>query len=53
MSNEALMFKYDVDTPWLKYYHTVPQHLSYPDCSMVDMIKGVAEKYPDYTAFVF
>ena len=43
----------DIRAPWLRFYGAVPQHLSYPDGSMIDMVEDVASKYPDYTAFTF
>lgn len=43
------------ERPWLKYYEEegIPNHLEYPDCSMVDMIMQSAEKWPDNTAYVY
>lgn len=43
------------DYPWLKYYKegNVPEHIEYPDCSMVDMIMQSAEKWPDNTAYIY
>ena len=42
-------------SPWLKYYEeeNLPDHLEYPDCSMVDMIIQSAEKWPDNTAYIY
>ncbi len=42
-------------TPWLKFYDEegIPNHIEYPDCSMVDMIIQSAEKWPDNTAYVY
>ena len=41
--------------PWLAYYKedNIPEHLEYPDCSMVDMIMQTAEKYPDKVAYSY
>ena len=41
--------------PWLAYYKedNIPEHLEYPDCSMVDMIMQTAEKYPDKPAYSY
>lgn len=41
------------EAPWLKYYGTMPHTLTYPDCSMVDMIEQIAKKYPDQCAYSF
>ena len=42
-------------SPWLQYYQeeNLPDHLEYPDCSMVDMIIQSAEKWPDNTAYIY
>ncbi len=48
--------KKDLKTyPWLKHDDEagIPQHLEYPECSMVDMIIKSAEKWPDNTAYVY
>lgn len=41
--------------PWLKFYEeeNIPDHLEYPDCSMVDMIMQSAEKWPDNVAYSY
>ena len=43
------------DKPWLKFYKEdgIPEHLEYPDCSMVDMILKSAEKWPDNVAYTY
>lgn len=43
------------DRPWLKFYEEegIPTHIDYPDCSMVDMVMQSAEKWPDYTAYIY
>ena len=43
----------NIKAPWLNFYGEVPQHLVYPDCSMVDMVERQAALYPDYLAFTF
>lgn len=42
-------------SPWLKYYQedNIPEHLEYPDCSIVDMIMQSAEKWPDNVAYSY
>ena len=42
-----------VKTPWKKNLGDVPFHLEYPEGSLYDAIKRTADKYPDYTAFIF
>lgn len=41
--------------PWSQFYEeeNIPEHIEYPDCSMVDMIMQSAEKWPDNTAYVY
>ena len=41
--------------PWLEYYkeENIPDHLEYPDCSMVDMVLQSAEKWPDNVAYSY
>ena len=41
--------------PWFKYYEEekIPNHIEYPDCSMVDMVMQSAEKWPDNTAYIY
>lgn len=43
----------ETKTPWLNNYGDVPFHLDYQDCSMWEAIEKIAEKYPNYTAYVF
>ena len=40
-------------TPWKEHMGGVPMHLEYPQGSMFDAVKEVAEKYPDHVAFDF
>ena len=41
--------------PWSDYYkeEEIPEHIDFPDCSMVDMIIQSAEKWPDNTAYIY
>ncbi|MBR3132113.1 acyl--CoA ligase [Candidatus Saccharibacteria bacterium] len=41
--------------PWAKYYEGegIPEHIDYPDCSMVDMVMQSAEKWPDNIAYIY
>ncbi len=39
--------------PWLKNYGDVPHTLTYPDCTMVELIEEAAQKYPKYCAYEF
>ena len=43
------------EKPWRKFYEedNIPEHIEYPDCSMVDMIIQSAEKWPDNTAYSY
>lgn len=43
----------ELRAPWLRFYGDVPQHLTYPDGSMYDMVSSIADKYPDYCACTF
>ncbi|MBO4331220.1 MAG: AMP-binding protein, partial [Oscillospiraceae bacterium] len=43
----------EVKAPWVRNLGDVPAHLEYFQGSMFDMVKSVAEKYPDYIAFDF
>ncbi len=43
----------NVKTPWLAFYGEVAPQLSYPDCSMFDMVERCAEQYPNYAAITF
>ena len=48
--------KKKLDTkPWLEYYKedNIPEHIDYPDCSMVDLIMQSAEKWPDNIAYTY
>ncbi|MBR6632807.1 MAG: AMP-binding protein [Clostridia bacterium] len=40
-------------TPWLNNYGDIPAHLDYYKGSMFELVKEIAEKYPDYTAYDF
>ncbi|MBR4656279.1 MAG: AMP-binding protein [Oscillospiraceae bacterium] len=42
-----------VRTPWKDHMGGVPMHLDYPQGSMFDAVKEIAEKYPDNIAFDF
>ena len=41
------------DARWYKFYGKTPRTLDYPDISMYEMIKRVADKYPEYIAYDF
>ena len=41
------------DYPWYKYYKDVPKHCSYPDCSMYEMVRRCAMKYPSNIAYSY
>lgn len=49
------MKKQDNLRPWLKYYKVegIASELEYPDCSMVDMLIGSAERWPDNMAYSY
>ncbi len=40
-------------TPWKEHMDGVPMHLEYPQGSMFDAVKEIAERYPDNVAFDF
>lgn len=40
-------------TPWAGHTGDIPLHLNYPDGSMTDAVRRVAERYPFYTALDF
>ena len=40
-------------TPWKEHMDGVPMHLEYPQGSMFDAVKEIAERYPDNIAFDF
>ncbi|MBR0367451.1 MAG: AMP-binding protein [Clostridia bacterium] len=42
-----------VKTPWEPWMGEVPMHLDYFQGSMIEMVEGVARKYPDVTAYEF
>ena len=42
-----------VRTPWKDHMGGVPMHLEYPQGSMFDAVKEIAEQYPDNIAFDF
>ena len=39
--------------PWLKFYCGVPEHLQYPDTTMVGLVAEATKKYPELTAYTF
>ena len=39
--------------PWQAFYKDVPNHIDYPDTSMVDVIMETALKYPNYYALEY
>lgn len=43
------------ERPWSEYYRQegYQEHLSYPDCSMVELVMEAAEKYPDNIAYSY
>lgn len=43
----------NVKAPWLAFYGDVPRHLTYPDCSMFDLVERSANLYPKNIAFTF
>ena len=40
-------------TPWREHVGGVPMHLDYPQGSMYDAVKAIADQYPDNVAFDF
>ncbi|MCF0120896.1 MAG: AMP-binding protein, partial [Oscillospiraceae bacterium] len=47
------MTEITVKTPWENHMGGVPMHLKYFEGSMFQMVKAVAEKYPNFIAFDF
>ena len=43
----------NVKAPWLDFYGEVDRRLSYPDCSMFDLVERCAEQYPNIEAVTF
>ena len=43
------------NNPWSNFYKKqgISENITYPDCSMVDMIMQSAEKWPDNTAYIY
>jgi long-chain acyl-CoA synthetase len=42
------------DRPWFKFYDKgVPQHIDYPDISLIGMLDEMARKYPDKVCTIF
>ena len=39
--------------PWLRFYGNTPAHLDYPEKTMFDMVKRIADIYPDEPAYEF
>ena len=39
------------ETPWIKYYDGVREHLDYPNYSAYDLIRESCEKYADLYAY--
>jgi len=42
-----------IRAPWLKNYGDVPHTLTYPDCTMVELIEEAAQRYPKHCAYEF
>lgn len=43
----------NVQAPWLKWYGDIPHTLTYPDCSMAELVLTAARQYPDNPALEF
>jgi long-chain acyl-CoA synthetase len=42
------------ERPWHKHYDAgVPQHIDYPDISLIDMLEEASQKYPDSPCTIF
>ena len=39
--------------PWTAFYGSTPVSLDYPDCTMYELLRDTAGKYPEHTAYVF
>ena len=39
--------------PWIAHYGDIPPSLSYPSCSIYELVRRAAEKYPDTRAWEF
>ncbi len=39
--------------PWTKYYGSTPANLTYPSCTMYQLLASTARKYPDHPAYIF
>lgn len=40
-------------TPWKDHLGELPMHMEYPDCTMFEAVKAIADKYSDNIAFDF
>ena len=40
-------------TPWKDHLGELPMHMEYPDCTMFEAVKAIADEYPDNVAFDF
>ena len=41
------------NSPWLAYYGSTPASIDYPRMTMQQLVKEIAKKYPENTAYVF
>lgn len=41
------------NAPWLSYYGCTPATISYPECTMYQMVEQAAQRYPKLDAYVF
>ena len=41
------------NAPWLSYYGCTPATISYPECTMYQMVAQAAQRYPTCDAYVF
>ncbi len=39
--------------PWTQYYGTTPANLTYPSCTMYQLLAANARQYPNNTAYIF
>ncbi len=39
--------------PWTKYYGSTPANLTYPSCTMYQLLASTARKYPNHPAYIF
>ena len=53
MTNQNVIAGKALEAPWTIWYENVPANLEYPNTSMAQLVKAVAEKYPSLIALEY